>query len=356
MTKRGGASYRRQVAMLLAPAIMLAFTFLVPLTAFAEPDDITEEPVVTPVFMHHNVYRERVKNIELRTAPDVGTDEVIFVVGDVRISAEKDEVASKEGLYASWHPVSNPDTGETMFAEVKGTLIEEKVTLYDMLKFTIEQTTETLVVRSSAGTAISGTKVEVNFNLSRAVAICADGCSQGTELKKFTLTDLSPGDYPVKLILADNFGEFFADEKIVTIPVPPSIPDNNPVDTGPSTITPVVSSPDIYIPKLDIVPIELLSTDFSIPVAANIISTTKRSSIFQATAPPLGSEVRGAATEEQETLEKVVDLTIEEPPATPLAPTSGGWSLFGVSWYWWAGSVATMWVAGMSLRLLLRKP
>ncbi len=364
MTKLGGVSYRRRAAMLLAPVIMLAFTFLVPLTTFAEtendqqpPSQEAQDPTFAPELVQkdQNVYRERADKIELRTAKTIQKDEVVFVVGEERIPAVEDVAASKD-QYISWHPAYNPATGIKLTVEVQGVPVDgQSVSLHEKLSFAIDQSSDMLVVKSSAGTVLSGTKVEVAFNdKAPIVPDCTGGCGVNTELARFPLDGLIPGDYTIELSLTDDLGTFPSESKKITIPA--STDSEPPTDPGTPPVIPVTPSPDIYIPKIDVVPIELLSTNFSIPVAANIVATTKRSSIFQATAAPPNGEVQGVATEERATVENVVDLTADEQPVVPLAPTSGGWSLFGVSWYWWAGSIAATWVAGMSLRLWLRKP
>lgn len=345
--------------MLLAPVIMLAFTFLVPLTTFAEPEP-DEQPIVIPHFVKpdQDVYRVRATDIELQTAPTVEEEAVIFIAGEEEIPGVK-SVSKSDDKHAIWNPSRAPNSGAVMTARVEEKPVSGQIVLRDQPVLTLnpldgERSGASLSVTGTIEGVLAGTTVVVrlvpNANDAKDYEVVLDG---RTELAQISLAEVPTGEYQVQLIA------FEGKVQITDVNTPVFIrvitpPDETEVETPPIIIA--TPSPDIYIPKIDVVPIELLSTNFSIPVAANIVATTKRSSIFQATAAPPNGEVQGVATEERATVENVVDLTADEQPVVPLAPTSGGWSLFGVSWYWWVGSIAATWVAGMSLRLWLRKP
>lgn len=362
MTNRGSVSYRRQTAVLFASAIMLAFTFLVPISAHAEEAGIQEETPAEeqspqaptlPYFTQSDAYRTRVASIQFRTLPEVKTVE--FIVGEETLVGQK--IESAEGAtFAVWHVPAAPSTSGVMTVRVDGELVNEaRITLHDAPSLSLEelpkQGGDAVIIRGSVNGILSGTSVIVKFN-GASHEVIARG--SGLDLAQFSLIDVADGEYLVELIASDSSGDLsIATPVKVVVSKPLVVPD--PPDETP--VIPVKPPTEVFLPKLEVTPFKLLSTEFSIPVAANIIASTKRATIFQSTAAsPLSAEVRGVATTEQETLEKVVDLAIDEPPATPLAPTSGGWSLFGVSWYWLAGSVAAAWVAGMGLRMWLRKP
>lgn len=164
---------------------------------------------------------------------------------------------------------------------------------------------------------------------------------------------LPAGDYSFTVALTDSLGNTnsgaqtpgeMGQVSVVPAPIVPPV-----TITPPRVVTP---GGDGSIPALEIDPVDALSTQFSIPVASNIVSASKRQVVFGSAQQARSVDIDSP---EVQTLEKVVDLSVDRPPETPLAPTSGGWSLFGVAWYWWAAGVAAMWAAGMGVYRWLRR-
>ncbi|MBH2007704.1 hypothetical protein I8H83_03820 [Candidatus Saccharibacteria bacterium] len=362
MTKRGGVSYGRQTVMLFASAIMLALTFLAPLSAYAQETGSQEETPteeqspqapVLPYFTQSDIYRVHAGAIEFRTLPEVKSVE--FDIGDETIVGQKVE-PSEGATSIAWHVPTVPTASGIMTAKTDGEpVVDARIMLHDAPVVSLEelpkQGGETVVIRGSVNGTLAGTSVIVKFN-GTSHEVAARGT--GIDLVQISLVGLADGEYSVELIASDGSGDVSVAVPVkMTVSKPLVVPD--PPDETP--VLPVKPPVEVFLPKLEVTPIKLLSTDFSVPVAANIIASTKRATIAQSTAAsPLSAEARGIATTEQETLEKAVDLAIDEPSATPLAPTSGGWSLFGVSWYWLAGSAAAIWLAGAGFRTWLRKP
>jgi|GEM_PF-5090846 len=107
------------------------------------------------------------------------------------------------------------------------------------------------------------------------------------------------------------------------------------------------------IDEVELVPITRLSSEFSIPVAPSLVSSNKMRQAFGAPSAQTTGDVLGS---EEQNLEGVIDLSTEEPVSdTPLEPTSNGWSLFGVSWYWWAVGSMTIWASIASTRWWMQR-
>lgn len=367
MTIQGGKSYRRQTATLFASAIMLAFTLFAPLSVYAEtplqdtPPEETEsqqpgpQAPELPYFTKNEEYRVLATFIELRTNSQVTS--VNFISGVEIIPGVENE--SSDQSYITWRPSAAPTDNEVVTVEVDGkpadnTAIEivETPTLVP-----IQLINNQISVRT-ATKVLSGTKLGITFNGVTNTKDCADICEVDEELTTFSVENVPPGEYSVVLKVISPEGNFPEGTELFVIPQPPVPPATNQRQDdhqGQGTL-PVKTSDDLLISKLEVAPVEALSTQFSIPVTSSLLSALKNSGTVQ-TIQPRPPEVKGAATEELATLDKVVDLGPAEPPTeTPLAPTSGGWSLFGVSWYWWAGSAVTAWAAAAGARWWLRKP
>ena len=367
MTIQGGKSYRRQTATLFASAIMLAFTLLVPLSVYAEtpPQDTPPEETESqqpapqapelPYFTQAEAYRSRATAIEFHTETSV--EKVTFVIGTENIPGIKG--ALEEGAtHAIWRLSSVPATSGVLQVKIGDNdeysgpsvhLVEPTLSLAALEV----QSGDKVTIQGSVNGILAGTNVLVRLHLPGGVAeqsVSARG--DGVPLAEYSLVGVPDGNYRVELIASDG-----ADQLAAAAPIEVTVKKPLPVAEPPVTPDiPVRPPQDVFIPKLEVTPVEALSTQFSIPVTSSLLSALKNSGTVQ-TIQPRPPEVKGVATEELATLDKIVDLGPTEPPVeTPLAPTSGGWSLWGVSWYWWAGSAVTAWAAVVGARWWLRKP
>lgn len=368
MTIQGGKSYRRQTATLFASAIMLAFTLLAPLSVYAEtslqdtPSEETEsqqpgpQAPELPYFTQAEAYRSRATAIEFHTETSV--EKVTFVVGTENIPGTKG--ALEEGAtHAIWRLSSIPATSGVLQVKIGDSdgysgpsvnLVEPTLSLTPLAE---PQAGDKMILHGSVSSILAGTGVVARLHLpSGIVEHSVDARGTDVPLTEYSLVGVPDGNYRVELIASDGAGQLAA-----ATPIEVTVKKPLPVAEPPVTPdVPVRPPQNVFIPKLEVAPVEALSTQFSIPVTSSLLSALKNSGTVQ-TIQPRPPEVKGAATEELATLDKVVDLGPAEPPTeTPLAPTSGGWSLFGVSWYWWAGSAVTAWAAAAGARWWLRKP
>lgn len=131
--------------------------------------------------------------------------------------------------------------------------------------------------------------------------------------------------------------------------------ESSPASTTVVVRPPVVRSNVVPLEEVKIVPVTRLSNDFSIPVATSLVSTGSVRQGFGVSSAQSRGDVLGS---EERNLDGVIDLNADEAAEedTPLAPTSNGWSLFGVSWYWWAAGTMTIWVATAGTRWWLQRP
>lgn len=107
------------------------------------------------------------------------------------------------------------------------------------------------------------------------------------------------------------------------------------------------------IDEVELVPITRLSSEFSIPVAPSLVSSDKMRQAFGAPSAQTTGDVLGS---EEQNLEGVIDLNTDDSVSdTPLEPTSNGWSLFGVSWYWWTVGSMTIWAGIASTRWWMQR-
>lgn len=236
---------------------------------------------------------------------------------------------SAEDAYGQLTRAETPVQLNTIKPSVAGLALDRTV-IYPSTAFTLTGT-------SSKG---AGGSAQLDYDGQR-VPIGLD--AQGGFSYTFS-QGLALGEHTFSVILTDALGNTNLD----------SLSPSDILDMS-IVAAPVKPSSGQLLTVVDLQPVQTLSTDFSIPVASNLLTATKRPAVFGGTvaATTEPSEVAGA---EYSTLEKVVDLGPTQQPATPLAPTSGGWSLFGVAWHWWAASAVTAWLAGWGVRWWLRKP
>lgn len=310
---------------------------------------MSDGEIPLPSFTTADEYLGRATHASLR-AP-IGTDKVDFIIGEQHIPGVREvQQDTEEPKFEIWHPSQQPTASGVMTAKVDDhDEVTAQIALHDMLVPKATQVGDSLEVRGSAiGSVLPGTILTVAFNGSVSQAIdCTGGCGNDTLLITLPLADVASGDYIVQLHFSDAGGEIGTTEvsTSVTWPAKSEVED---------TIIPV-TKPTVYVTKLDVVPISSLSTQFSTPVSPTLAAAISGMDALQSTSEPLVSDVKGAAASQSNPLNHVSALDTDRASSEiPVAATGGGWSVFGLSWYWWASGAVASWLAVMATRWWLR--
>ena len=350
MTKRGGGSHGRRFSILVVSTLMLAATFLLPFSAHAE--DTTspvapEEPSIS--FTATDAYLAQATRVSLR-AP-LGTQAVEFSIGDqlipgVRETPQVPVPVQETPTFEIWHPSVQPATSGVMQAHVVGDdTTTAQIVLHDFLVARIAQVGDSLEVHSTGtGSVLPGTTLTLTFNGGAPQSIdCASGCGADALLATLPLADVVAGDYTVQLQFTDASGELGT---TTSAPATISWPAKSDVDDA---IIPV-AKPQVYVDKLEVVPIGSLSTQFSTPVSPKLVEAISSTASLQSTTTPLESDVKGAATAQANPLR----VASTDTTTVPAAPLDGGWAVLGIAWYWWASGGLVAWAGVVAARWWLR--
>lgn len=355
MTKRGGGSHGRRFSILVVSTLMLAATFLLPFSVHAEdtalsPADEESHEATVPSFTTTDEYLNRATHVSLR-AP-LRTKSVEFTIGDQTIQGIKEpqQDAEAPAKFEIWHPTQQPATSGVMTAHVTGhDETTPQIVLHDMLVPKAEQIGDALEVRGgAAGSFLPGTTLSLIFNgAAPQVVDCSGGCGVDALLAKLSLVDVAAGNYTVQLHFADANGDIGDTSTSVTISWPAKSELND------DTFLPV-SKAETYVPKLEVVPIASLSTQFSTPVSSALAAAISGGRQLQsADDEPLAADVKGAAVLQANPLTTALQSDATAPDV-PVAATETGWSVFGLSWYWWVSGAAVAWVGIVAGRWWLR--
>lgn len=178
----------------------------------------------------------------------------------------------------------------------------------------------------------------------KSVTITSNGASLPLEVDEngnFTYTvdtaAMSTSTYAYTVVARDEFGNVSAPASVSIVVRPAPVPPGD----------------DTLIDEVEVIPISTLSTDFSIPVARTLVSDVQQDSDM--TGDKISGEVLGA---EERNLAQVIDLNSDsasEADDAALSPGATGWSVFGLSWYWWLMGGATTWMGVISARWWLRR-
>lgn len=185
-------------------------------------------------------------------------------------------------------------------------------------------------------------------------------------------TGLPKGEYVFEAVAkrGENKSQPFLRKTIIE-EAPSTPPINIPTEPEiqvPKPTPPVIELPDDqFISPLSVEPVPLLSTTFATPLVSPGTLLRASDSLSARTLAVQSSVLRGndsAPIMQRKTVsldaEKILPLpslkTAQEPASSSsaLTPTQSGWTIFGISWQWWAGGIATT-VVGWWVYRSLRK-
>ena len=349
MTKRGGGSHRRRFSILVVSILMLTATFLLPFSAHAEdvtPPEAVEAPLLS--FTATDAYLVQATHVSLR-AP-LGTSAVEFSIGDQRIPGIRETPQTpvqEPATFEIWHPSDQPAASGVMQAHIVGNEdATAQIVLHDLLVPRIAQVGDSLEVHgTTTGSVLPGTTLALTFNGGAPQAVdCTAGCGADTLLATLPLANVVAGEYTAQLQFTDTSGELGS---TTSAPATVSWPAKSDID---NVIIPV-AKPQVYVDKLEVVPIGSLSTQFSTPVSPKLVEAISSTDSLQLAAAPLESDVKGAATAQSNPL-RITSL--DTTPNIPVAPSDGGWAVLGIAWYWWASGGLAAWAGVVAARWWLR--